>query len=181
MGLDILAASHLRFLRPIPDDDELDRLEDDLAARNLYLSDVYFIIEPNLPEWRNHLAGREPGLYDYSPASEQHDFRAGSYSYYNEWRELLCRFALGVEPKTVWDNLARFAGGPFVELIHFTDCDGCIGPRVAAKLLADFRTHAARAEQFATLLPDDIDFLGNYRDFTRAFELAAQDGALRFC
>jgi hypothetical protein len=123
----------------------------------------------------------EPGLYEYTAASEQYAFRVGAYSYYSLWREFLSQLALGVEPSAVWEESERFAGRPFVELIDFTDCDGRIGTRLAAKLAADFRAHAAKAEEFAATLEDDGDFINNYRDFTRAFELAAQQGALAFC
>jgi hypothetical protein len=68
-----------------------------------------------------------------------------------------------------------------MELINFTDCDGRIGTRLARKLAADFRAYAGKAEEFAATLDDDESFISNYRDFTRAFELAAQEGALAFC
>ena len=114
-------------------------------------------------------------------ATEQHDFRAGSYSGYNLWRVQLSQFALGVEPSTVWENPERFAGRPFVELINFTDCDGRIGTRLAVKLAADFRAHADEAAKYAATLDEGESFLENYNDFARAFELAGQQGALAFC
>jgi hypothetical protein len=181
MGLDIHAASQLKYVRPIPGGDEFDRLEEQLNAQDKSLDEVYFLVSPNDPDWEGHLAGTEPGLYEYTPASKQYGFRSGPYSYYNTWREYLSRMALGVEPSAIWENPERFAGQPFVELINFTDCDGRIGAKLAAKLLADFRAHAGRAEEFAASLNDDGSFISNYRDFTEAFELAAQRGALRFC
>lgn len=181
MGLDIHAASHLRYVRAIPEDDEFNRLEEEINRQDKCLDEGYFLLSPNDPAWEGHLAGMEPGLYEYTAQTEQHSFRAGPYSYYNLWREHLSRLALGVEPSTVWEDPAQFAGRPFVELIDFTDCDGRIGTRLAAKLAADFRAHADRAEEFAASLDDGDSFLDNYRDFTRAFELAAQQGALAFC
>ena len=181
MGLDIHSASHLRYLGPIPTGEDLDRLDEEASRLDTTVHDLYFFLEPNDPGWEGHLTGMEPGLYEYTAATEQHDFRAGPYSYYNLWREHLCQFALGVEPSSVWEDPERFAGRPFVELINFTDCDGRIGARLASKLAADFRAHADKAEGFAASLEDDEDFLDNYRDFARAFELAAQQGALAFC
>jgi hypothetical protein len=181
MGLDIHAASHLRYVGPIPQGEEFDRLEEQVNRDGKSLDMVYFLLWPNDPQWERHLAGTEPGLYEYTALSEQHSFRAGPYSYYNLWREHLCQFALGVKPSAVWEDPDRFAGSPFVELIDFTDCDGRIGARLAAKLAADFRAHAAKAEEFAATLDDDQDFISNYREFTRAFELAAQQGTLKFC
>lgn len=181
MGLDIQAASHLRYVRPIPDCDEFDRLEEQANGQDKCLDEVYFLLYPNEEGQEDHLAGMEPGLYEYTAASEKHDFRAGPYSYYNTWREQLSRLALGIEPEAVWEEPERFAGRPFVELINFTDCDGRIGSGLAAKLAADFRAHAVKAEEFAATLDDEGSFIGNYRDFARAFELAARDGALAFC
>jgi len=143
MGLDIHAASHMRYVRPIPEGDEFDRLEEQANAQDKCLDEVYFLLYPNAEGQEDHLAGMEPGLYEYTAASEQHDFRAGPYSYYNTWREQLSRLALGVEPEAVWEEPDRFAGRPFVELINFTDCDGRIGSGLAAKLATDFRTLAS--------------------------------------
>jgi hypothetical protein len=181
MGLDIHAASHLRYIGPIPSYEERDRLEEEAARQDKCLNEVYFLMDPNDADWEEHLAGMKSGLYAYTAATEQHEFRAGPYSDYNLWREHLSRLALGVEPSVVWDNPEQFAGRPFVELINFTDCDGRIGTRVAAKLAADFQTHAAEAEDYAASLEGDDSFLDTYRDFARAFELAAQQGALAFC
>jgi hypothetical protein len=181
MGLDIPAASCLRYARPIPEGDEFDRLEEEADAQDKCLDELYFLLYPNDPDWEEHLSGMRPGLYEYTPATEQHSFRAGPYGGYNWWREHLSRFALGVKPNAVWENPRRFAGRPFAELINFTDCDGRIGTRLAAKLVADFRAQADRAAAYAATIEQGQSFLENYRDFARAFALAAQEGALAFC
>lgn len=184
MGLDIHAASQLRYLRPLPEGDERERLEEELYERGQGLGDAFFTVYPNDEGYEARLGGTEPGLYEYTPASEQYEFRAGSYSGYNLWRELLSRFALGAEPEDVWSDPEAFAGRPFVELIHFTDCDGCIGTAVSAKLAADFTSHAAAAGEYAAGLADQNErsyFAENYDEFARAFGLAAQNGALKFC
>lgn len=108
-------------------------------------------------------------------ASEEHSFRAGSYSSYNRWREALCRFALGCEPEDVWESPDSFAGKPFMELIHFSDAEGCLGGTVAVKLAKDFREHlaAARAAELDGFFP-------LYEAWQEAFELAAQDGVVIF-
>jgi hypothetical protein len=181
MGLDIHAASHLRYVRPLPEGDEFDRLEEQAGAQGKCLDEVFFLLHPNEEGWESQLGGLEPGLYEFTPSSQQHAFRAGSYGVYNEWRERLSRYALGVPPKAVWDSPDEYAGKPFVELVNFTDCDGGIGGRVAAKLAADFRTHAAGFERFLTGEADAEGCLYVYREFATAFGLAEQQGALRFC
>lgn len=184
MGLDIFAASHLRFARAIPKQAEFNRLEEELGP-DKYLGDVYFIVAPNDRAHRSRLGRMKTGLYAYTRASRRHGFRAGSYSGYNWWRNELCRFALGVGAEEVWANPRRFRGRPFVELIDFTDCDGRIGTTVASKLAADFTVHAARAKRHAAALvaaePDAGWWLENFRDFARSLRLAAKEGALEFC
>lgn len=181
MGLDIHAASHLRFVRPMPDAEEFDRIEAELDDESI--EDRYFLVHPNEAGQEAHLAGMEPGMYEYTATSVQHEFRAGSYSGYNWWREQLSRCALGVPPEEVWEDPDSFAGQPFVELVNFTDADGRIGTRLARKLAADFRNDATTAEKYAAELEgkEGEYFLSVYRDFATAFELAAQDGAVRFC
>jgi hypothetical protein len=149
---------------------------------------VYFVLHPNDRYHRARLGGMKTGIYAYTPRSRKYGFRAGSYGGYNLWRDQLSRFALGVPAEDVWLEPRRYRGKPFAELIDFTDCDGRIGTTVAAKLAEDFATHAARARRFAATLPgadpngwSPEEWLASYRDFARAFRLAAKDGALTFC
>src|SRR5262245_5942764 len=168
MGLDIHAASHLRYLRPMPEGADYHRLEEEVNAQGNSLNEAYFLLFPNDEGWEEQLGGMEPGLYEYTLDTHQHHFRGGSYGAYNEWRDRLSRYALDVPPKAKWD-----AGRPFVELINFTDCDGSIGTRVAAKLAADFHTHAAEFERFVTGAVDADGCLYLYRAFATAFDLAS--------
>lgn len=180
MGLDIYAASHLRHVCP-PGGDEFNRLEELTNAQGKCLDEVYFLLHPNDEGWESQLGGMEPGLYEFTPTTQQHDFRVGSYGRYNEWRERLSQYALGAPPKAVWDSPEEYAGKPFVELVNFTDCDGRIGSRVATKLAADFRDHAADFERFVAGAADADGCLYVYREFAIAFGLAEQQGALQFC
>jgi hypothetical protein len=187
MGLDITAASHLRFAKPIPRDKAFDRLEEELAKKKKFVNEVYFVLYANQACFRQRLVGMRPGLYEYTRSSRRHSFRAGSYSGYNWWRDQLCRFALGVPAADMWATPQRYRKQPFVELINFTDCDGRIGTQVSAKLSADFTSHASKARKF-TPADDEMGeegaaayWLEVYQEFTTAFRLAAKNGALRFC
>ena len=62
-----------------------------------------------------------------------HAFRAGSYSGYNRWRDVLRLVIHGLAHRL---DLADDAD--FIELIQFSDCEGCIGPKTCAKLAKDF-------------------------------------------
>ncbi|MDB5313655.1 MAG: hypothetical protein JWO38_7857 [Gemmataceae bacterium] len=66
-----------------------------------------------------------------------------------------------------------------MELITFTDSDGRVGARVAAKLADDFRRHARKAgKRGRSGLPA---LLPLYEEFATGFALAARGGVLVFC
>lgn len=103
-------------------------------------------------------------------------FRAGSYSGYNRWREQLASL-VGTSPEALWANHTE---GPFAELINFSDCEGALHGAVARKLRDDFIAWQERAEAFnATLSATDLGwFIERYNDWRKAFELAADAGAV---
>jgi hypothetical protein len=109
----------------------------------------------------------ESGCFQATPATGTQRFQAGSYTGYNRWRADLQRQF----------NPLRREDGPFYELIWFADNEGSIGPDAAADLLADFREHAATYDP-GTEYPDYMR--EKYTDWTRAFELAAGGGLVRF-
>lgn len=134
----------------------------------------------------------EPGWY--RTGGERHDFRAGSYSGYNWWRAELGAL-VGTRPEEVWEAAKvahretgasleavpeRYRDLPFVELLDFTDCDGYVGPRTSAALAADFAEWAERAEARAGTIANGDYWIETYREFRRAFEVAARGGAVRF-
>lgn len=157
MGLDIHYASRMKLVTTDHDEDP-----DEPGADWFYANRDY-------PQ-------RAPGLIDGCYVGDiVGGFRAGSYSGYNRWREALSRLGLGVDPEQVWGSPEFYAGKPFFEVVCFSDCEGAIGAEVSAKLAADF---AAYEERAATEL-DEYD-LRVYRDFRRAFEAAADAGAVQF-
>ena len=125
--------------------------------------------------------GLAPGTYLATSLTEQHSFRAGSYSGYNNWRRELCLTMLGVEPAELWNEPASWQGMPFVDLINHSDCEGAIGGPVAKSLFWDFVEQRHRAvERTDNGNEDGGWFLEVYDDFLRGFELAADDGILIF-
>lgn len=129
------------------------------------------------------------GCYVITDKTERHSFHPGSYGGYGRWRRQLAEQFNPYGPLA--DPADRYSRGspdpdlPFYELIWFADNEGTIGPAAAADLLADFREHA---DQYAAL-PGIANegFPGEHRhnrtrydDWTRAFELAAQDGLVHF-
>lgn len=186
MGLDITAYSHLERVGKHLKDPELNEGEpggiDDWCYYEGHVSAYAYSDFPQsfrgvpiLGESRGFIEG---GCYVTTDKTEDHDFRAGSYTGYNQWRADLQE----------WFNPRRLTDGPFYELIWFADNEGTIGPEAAADLLADFQEHAdaytaAHIEDPATgrySVPDGDWFIAKYKHWTRAFELAAADGLVKF-
>jgi hypothetical protein len=117
------------------------------------------------------------GVYSYGDSG---GFRAGAYSGYNDWREELAAMAgysrvAGESPRHAHSNGAWQAnGGPFWELINFTDCDGVIGTAVSAKLARDFADWQDRLPEGDTL------FAERYAQWRNAFEQAQHGGFVDF-
>jgi hypothetical protein len=119
--------------------------------------------------WPGRSAGIERGaVYTFA---ESLGFRAGSYSGYNTWRSWLAAFA----EEVMTDN--DLTSEPFIELIHFADNEGVIGPAVAAKLANDFADNQERAETFN---PGNVWWIEQYEHWRKAFEMAADAGAVEF-
>lgn len=163
MGLDIVA---YRNLAPAPDV----TIDDDGEPSDV---DAVVIHQPTLDFSEGHWPGRAEGIAAGAyRASEDYDFRAGSYGGYNNWRRQLADLAGWQSVEAVWDNKPK---GPFVELIDFADNEGVIGPVVSAKLAKDFADFQAKADGH----PDDW-FRTKYADWRQAFEMAADNGAVDF-
>jgi hypothetical protein len=109
------------------------------------------------------------GCYEPTDTTKAHAFQAGSYHGYNLWRaDLAGQFNSPVNRPD--------PDKPFYELIWFADNEGCIGPEAAADLLLDFREHAA----IYAPSHDREYSREKYRSWTRACELAADNGLIRF-
>jgi hypothetical protein len=171
MGLDISAYRQLTKVRPLfaseKENYEVeDETENSVAFYNLNDEDF-----PKQPEGIESFT-----LYE---AAEEMGFRAGSYSGYNSWRNELAKVAGFKSDQDAWEH-GKF-GDPFYEVINFTDCDGVIGPKFAAKLAKDFADNQERAEAHAKTLGTDAEwFIGKYAEWREAFEMAADNGAVRF-
>lgn len=163
MGLDVTAYSKVKRLRD-HDGGDYDDGE---------------VILFNAPEFVQRAADLPGGLYSYDEAL---DVFSRSYGAYNRWREQLAVLAGYAKHETERDPChfhSRTAweadGGPFWELINFTDCDGVLGTATCQKLLRDFDAFADRAKSVA-----DEWFRHVYESFHEAFKLAADGGAIRF-
>jgi hypothetical protein len=176
MGLDISYASKINF-----------------ESRN-YVSDednnVY--LYPN-----DSLLDQSEGIQsgEYTCEGIQDSFRAGSYSGYGSWRKTLAEL-IAWEIENLWlhvetlvqrnENLNDILDEndefkvdiPFVELLHFSDCEGFIGPKTSAKLHADFLEWDEKAKNFDS---QNSYFYERYQEWTKAFEVASDGGCVIFC
>lgn len=131
--------------------------------------------------------GRAAGLDNMAAYSyeESKSFWSGGYSKYNYWREELAKMAGYPVSETdvygrkeylhalsAWNG--TITGGPFYELIDFSDCEGTIGPIVSRKLARDFEEWTDRASAIGG------SFYEKFMEWRRCFELASDAGAVRF-
>ena len=132
-----------------------------------------------------HVARHEydEGWYEPTTFTEGHCFRAGSYGGYNQFRGYLCEAIHGVECEEFWGN-EDYEGTPFYELIDFSDCEGVIGVEESKKLHAEFMLHRGIFKKYVEEIHgngDDLEyFMEKYDDWTKAFSISAQKGALIF-
>lgn len=143
---------------------------------------MIFVPEQTLNSVENHWPGRTEGLTaGVHTYADCHCFRAGSYGGYNAWRDDLARYAGYGSAGAVWNGDVDATA--FLELINFTDCDGIIGPVVAAKLAVDFTENEEVIRAKVTAERDDHDaayWMQRYDNWKIAFEMAAQGGMVEF-
>ncbi|WP_457417766.1 hypothetical protein [Roseateles sp. P5_E7] len=169
-GLDVTAYEKLTIV-PSP---KFDKDGEPVGENQVKLAPVEFV---------ERFAGLTPGkVYRYQSLF---DFRAGSYSGYNHWRNELAKLAGYKQTPyksfngkielrydaTVWS----IKKGPFWELIDFSDAEGVIGPAVCKRVYADFLQYRATAAKH----PDEY-FRSSYEDWMKAFAMCAKDGAIVF-
>ena len=123
----------------------------------------------------------EQGTYIEGDGCEHIGFRAGSYSGYGVFRNLLSQIILGADARTIWTNEEKYSDKPFYELINFSDCEGKFGPQISAKLHKDF---VDNKEIFYEGVKKDNPYEGYYEsiydNFMKGFEIASKGGVLCF-
>lgn len=157
MGLDITAYRKLTV-------EENPTLDQDGCPRDRHC--VRFFVNSDFPGREGSV--RNGTIYRYQA---ELDFRAGSYGSYGQWRSTLATLVGFEGDQDFWARAQPT--DPFYPLINFSDCEGVIAGDDAVKLLADFKAHDALAKT------QDEYFYEKYQLWTRAFELAADDGAVK--
>ncbi len=156
MGLDITAYSNINYLREDSNDDDYD----------LDRKECFIWVNPDFPERAKNL---KDGIYSFE---DDMNFRAGSYGGYNQWRNELAMFAGYNNDRDAWDKTS----GPFLELILFSDCEGCIDAEISKKLYKDFCDFDEKSKTYE----EDSYFYIRYKLWKEAFELASNNGCVKF-
>lgn len=176
MGLDITAYKNIKKSEAQLDDDgyAIDPATgEEIADGNWF------------PTWLNHdFPGRaddieDGAVYTYEDCTGL-DVGYGGHFW---WRDELAKMAgypvaeldMGyLKQKNYFGGASQAGGGPFYELINFSDSEGIIGTEVSKKLAADFIKFEGNSkvmgERFATL----------YQRWKAAFEMASENGCVRF-
>jgi len=190
MGLDISVISQIKPIY-IPEDIELWSNEYYEWEEKQDIEGSIWNFQPNsyFPEQSEGL----PKGFGYG-TGEEYNFRAGSYSGYGEWRDLLARLALDMGSEGVWNKIDSGEGYgeiPFSEVINFSDADGIIGPVASKKLHNDFVNYEKdimkKLDRYYLKFEDfEIDgetydwFKHKYKDWKEAFRIASNNGAVIF-
>lgn len=170
MGLDVSAYSNVKECPHAPLDEDG------------YLVDYDRFQRVNASDFPERADDLQDGSI-YGEWTDSMSFRAGSYSGYNSWRNHLAMVAGYPEKSYVTEfyNTTSYCvdcwegqPGPFAELINFSDCEGVIGPKTSAKLLQDFIDFEEKAAE------EEEWFYERYQNFKKAFELAAENGFVKF-
>lgn len=128
------------------------------------------VVDPDFPGREDHL--KDQHLYN---AKERDDFGL-AYGAFQEFREWLAILAGWPD----YDAAVEADEGPFWELLCFGDTDGTFGPITSAKLARDFATYQAKAFDVEHKGYDDEHHRDYYSYFREAFEMASENGAVRF-
>lgn len=178
MGLDITAYSGLTKIDCVFD---ADGEPIDPQTRESIDYDFRAYLNPDFP-------GRADDIEHHAvyTAEDAFGLHAGSYSGYNGWRNSLAelagypaapvdRYNTGNVQMRHDQGAWNADGGPFWELINFSDCEGVIGSAVSAKLASDFAAFQEKADAH-----HNEYFREKYAGWRKAFEMAANKGAVSF-
>jgi hypothetical protein len=176
MGLDIRAVNKIITKQTEPEAFELGIIMNEEPDQ--------FYINPDFPDHTSEY-GTKPGVVEYikSEESTTESFRAGSYSGYNKWRNLLSLALLGVKAETAWENVSKYQSYPAWGIINFSDCEGAFDSVKSNNVheeLVDNR------DKFVSYIKNDTDigdmdtehYIETYDGMIRCFKLASEAGVL---
>lgn len=184
MGLDITAVSKVKFIEELPSGEAEHKYYAVLCdacdlAGIIEQSRLYQFVYPNPQFFESRMAPyptpARGKVAVYKVLGTDCSFRAGSYTSYNDWREMLAKMVTDEPIETIWERDPRKRCSiPFFELLHFSDCEGILGRRVARKLKRDFIAWREDAKEIGG------EFWELYGRWGAATEIAADRGMILF-
>jgi hypothetical protein len=126
------------------------------------------------PEFPAHISGLDTHAF-YRCTGKKTRFGAANYEEYCEFKNHLAKIVGFNNAEDLW-----LAGGPifFIELIHFSNYEGTIGPIVCRKLYNDFKDNYDRAEEYFIKLEEGKKFWIHYQNWCKALGMARNNGAI---
>ena len=186
MGLDITYYNNIKKIDIEIDEDD-DNYQDKLEQ--LYNNNFFMAYKGYFPYQFGDLEDNVFYENDYNEG-----FYAGSYGGYNVWRNLLSILAGYKNSEYVWknfNNLIRknklnvingenISFPPFYELINFSDAEGIICSDICKKLYKDFVDFDEKAQEKIHDEKFGEYFYEKYKEWTQAFKIASDNGAVSF-
>lgn len=175
MGLDIM------YISKVKTSDELLGL-----GEELYEEFTFGVADEFKERCHSFPLSNGMGTVYITPGSERDSFRAGSYSGYNQFRNILCWAIHGICQEDFW-NSKYWDEEEFGALIDFSDCEGTICYSVAAELNRSFRNNRSKFKKYiegseADLGKEDqMYFMEKYDEWRLATDIASDEGLLIFC
>ena len=104
------------------------------------------------------------------------------YSEYSQWLQTLFVAQYGVGIEEVCKIHRRFNGQPFLELVNVANSSGgaAIGPKLSAKLLADFRASCRKIQKFFLEDLETAWMWDVYKDYRAVLRLASNNGFVSY-
>jgi hypothetical protein len=123
--------------------------------------------------------------YMKGPSSNDIDFRAGSYSSYNSFRNHLSCALLGVTVSEAWENEETYSDHLIWDLLNFSDCEGVIGPTVSDVIHKGLVDNQSKFSSYLRSRSDvgkmDEEYYNQtYANFMDAFAFGKQEGIVIF-
>jgi len=180
MGLDITYCSNIKNINVVLDenDEDYDSKQDDAYDNSCFRA------------WNEYFPYQFGDLVHkaYYDGSDCGDLCAGSYSGYGSWRRQLSNIVGYESIEYVWNDFnnqirkqklyklsdVEYKLSPFYELLWFSDCEGTICSSVCKKLYKDFLEYDEKA------IKEDKYFYKKYKEWTEAFRVASDNGAVSF-
>lgn len=159
MGLDTSTLLNPLFYRTA------EGASDDVDA--LYDNYTYVYANPGFPE---HSEGYPGGFYE---GQSSWGFRF-SYGGYSSVRRSICNLTFGIEPEEIWNNFDMFRDCALAWFVHFSDCEGFIGPRTSAIIAAGFDALVSRTDYEDRAARESFWFPDAVQDIRTTFATAAE-------